>query len=186
MTPDIRDPMLILRLPSFITRRLRARCEALMQARSPDREVHHTDGTRYLLRWYLYRGVGPAGSTGEGRALYLHGFHGSDVGRLHDHPWRSISLVLCGGYIEHVPADPRAPSGPTRALRRRPGDVIVRRPRDPHRVELCAEEPRPVISLFAVGRRRRRWGFWCPQGWREGRAFKETARRQGDRGAGCE
>lgn len=184
--PNNRNPMRILRLPYFITRRLRGRCDALMRSRPPDREVHHTDGTRYLLRWYLFRGAGPAASAGAGRALYLHAFHGSDVGRLHDHPWPSISLILHGEYMEHVPADPRAPAGPTRALRRRPGDVIVRRARDPHRVEIPADEPVPVVSLFAVGRRRRRWGFWCPQGWRDGPAFKQAARRQGDRGAGCE
>lgn len=178
--------MRVLRLPSFVIRRLRARCDALMQARPADREVRHTDGTVYLRRWYLYRGAGPDRPTGEGRALYLHAFHGSDVGRLHDHPWPSVSLILRGEYLEHIPADPRAPAGATRALRRRPGDLIVRRARDPHRIEIAAHEPVPVVTLFAVGRRRRDWGFWCPHGWRDGRVFKELARRRGDRVAGCE
>lgn len=177
--------MRVMHLPPFVTRRLCRRCDAVMRSRPPDREVHHTDDSRYLLRWYLYRGAGPDGSTGAGPALYLHGFHDADVGRLHDHPWPSVSLILRGEYIEHVPADPRAPAGPTRALHRRPGDVIVWRARAPHRVEIAADEPTPVVSLFAVGRRRR-WGFWCPQGWRDGPAFKAAARRQGDRGAGCQ
>lgn len=176
--------MRILRLPPWITRRLGARCAALMRRRPPDRAVCHTDGTRYLQRWYVHRGRDGAGGTG--RALYLHAFHGSDVGRLHDHPWRSASLIVAGECVEHVPADPRDPGGRTRAVRRRPGDIVVRRARSPHRIEIPAGAPVPVITLFAVGRRTRCWGFWCPQGWREGRRFKEVARHHGEAGAGCE
>ena len=178
--------MRILRLPPWITRHLSAYCAALMQRRPPDRAVCHTDGTRYLLRWYIHGGRGPDGAAGTGRALYLHAFHGSDLGRLHDHPWGSVSLIVAGDCFEHLPADSGSPGGPTRAVRRRPGDVVVRRARSPHRIELPADASVPVVTLFAVGRRTRRWGFWCPQGWRDGRRFKEVARLHGDAGAGCE
>lgn len=157
-----------------------------MQGRGPDREVRDTDGTRYLLRWYLYRAAGPHRPTGDGAALYLHGFLASDIGRLHDHPWPSASLVVRGEYIEHVPADSGNPGGATRALRRRPGDLTIRSARNPHRIEIPAGQTTPVVTLFAVGRRRRAWGFWCPRGWREGRAFKQIARERGEAGAGCE
>lgn len=182
---DSADSMRPCVLPRPLLARLRARCEAVA-ARAPDRLVRAAGGGPYLARWYLYPAAAARRADAARPALYLHGFHDSDVGHLHDHPWPSLSVIVRGEYIEHVPADRRHPAGATRARRRRPGDVVLRRARSPHRIEIPAGQERPVLTLFAVGRRRRAWGFWCPRGWRDGPAFKRTAAARGEPAGGCE
>lgn len=177
--------MRIARLPRWLTHRLQRRLAATA-AGEPHRLVRYASGTPYLARWYLYPAAAARRADSTRPALYLHGFHASDVGPLHDHPWPSLSVIVSGEYIEHVPASQRRPAGATRALRRCPGDVTLRRAGSPHRVEIPPEQRRPVLTLFAVGRRRRRWGFWCPRGWRDGPRFKRIARERGSPAAGCE
>jgi len=177
--------MRLARLPAPLTRYLNRRCAALA-ARTPDRMVNAAAGTPYLARWYIRPPAPQRRADAHRPALYLHGFYDDDVGHLHDHPWPSVSVIVAGEYIEHIPAHGAPPNGPTRAVRRRPGDFVVRRARSPHRIALLTDQTLPVLTLFAVGQRRRDWGFWCAQGWREGRAFKRIARERGDPAGGCE
>lgn len=131
----------------------------------------------YLLRWWVI----PRNRIGN---VYLHRFLRSDDDRaLHDHPWASVSILLRGGYLEHVPADPADPGGPTRAIRRHQGDIVFRRPSAPHRIELI--DGQPCTTLFLTGPKVRSWGFWCTWGWRHWSEF--TAGPRGERvGRGCE
>lgn len=72
----------------------------------------------------------------EGGCLYLHRFLSSDPDRgYHNHPWRSLSLILAGGYIEH-----RWISGGDVAVRMAPGGVNRITPERYHRVELLGSE----------------------------------------------
>lgn len=52
-------------------------------------------GEPYLERYHVARIFG--------RTIYLHRFVSCDGERnVHDHPWRSASLILCGGYREEL------------------------------------------------------------------------------------
>lgn len=58
----------------------------------PTREIH-INNKPYLLRVYV--------SHWRGWRVYLHRFVSADGDRfLHDHPFRALSLVLSGGYVE--------------------------------------------------------------------------------------
>ncbi|MFT5259007.1 MAG: hypothetical protein ACI810_000745, partial [Gammaproteobacteria bacterium] len=54
-------------------------------------------GQSYMKRWHLVRKPGI-------RNLYLHLYLGSDDDRaVHDHPWKSWSILLWGHLIEVTP-----------------------------------------------------------------------------------
>lgn len=137
--------------------------------RPPDFIVGGTERP-YLLRWWLI-------PRNRWLNVYLHKFVRDDDDRsLHDHPWRSLSIVLRGGYYDLT-------HGPDGTLCRRwygPGAVVARSATAAHRVELLrraepfASGPTmridrlveiPAWTLFITGPRVREWGFWCPQGW---------------------
>ena len=145
----------------------------------------------YLRRWFMT----PWSADDHPRKawrlpnIYLHNMQQSDDDRaLHDHPWDNMSIVLWGGYIEHVFERP-----PVEGLelprviqkRRRMGSIIRRKAEDAHRLELhesfdskvtryaratacvSAAIPAPTVKLkpcwtiFITWRKRREWGFWA-------------------------
>lgn len=135
----------------------------------------------YLRRWFLT----PWSADDHPRKawrlpnIYLHNMQQSDDDRaLHDHPWDNLSIVLRGGYIEHVfertPIDgvelPRIIQ-----KRRRAGAIVFRRAELAHRLELHTDEchprdrmlhrfglkTRPCWTIFITWRKRREWGFWA-------------------------
>lgn len=89
-------------------------------------------------------------------SVYLHQFFRGDLDRcLHDHPWSFVSIVLCGGYYEHMESG---------KYWRRPGSILFRRATTAHRVTI-----RPgthPYSLVFVGRKWRDWGFYTLSGWK--------------------
>jgi hypothetical protein len=128
----------------------------LTYGRSPDEVITDmVDGAEvpYLLRWF----VKPK-QEGEGN-VYLHCFRRSDFDRaLHDHPWESASILLCGEYLEHTPEG---------TFHRKAGDVVVREAEAQHRIQLMTNDEGtelPCWSLFITGPKVREWGFHCPQG----------------------
>ncbi|CAN0046040.1 unnamed protein product [Chrysoparadoxa australica] len=156
----------------------------------------------YLQRWFVVRkGLAwlsllpeerrrilaeedPRDDSAGGGNLFVHEFLRSDDDRaLHDHPWPWTTIILAGHYIEHVPADPDDPAGPTRQILRREGDVVQRAAHDPHRVELI--DQRGVITLFHTSAKVRDWGFWCHWGWRPWWEFVAPD-DSGRIGRGCE
>lgn len=147
-------------LPPYATEALLALLRPLA-LREPDFRLGD-EPQPYLRRWHLTpRGTGPA--------VYLHEFLRSDDDRaLHDHPYDSVSIVLAGGYLEHLPGQPPA--------HRPPGSVITRTATALHRVELLREPDsgaeQPCWSLFLTGPRIREWGFACPNGWQPWQAFQ--------------
>lgn len=130
----------------------------------------------YLLRWWII-------PRNRFFNIYLHKFLRSDDDRaLHDHPWWSCSIILRGGYREHLP-------GGLIKLRHA-GRIIFRRAEQAHRVELYGVYiTRPAWTLFITGPKVREWGFHCPQGWRHWRDFigVPVGEARGDEiGKGCE
>jgi len=113
------------------------------------RYITGLDGSDYLIRRYLL----PRNNF---LNIYLHKFLGSDDDRaLHDHPWYSVSVVLKGELIEHLPRN--------RLRVIRTGMVSFRSPLLQHRIELPTGQE--ATTLFITGPVVRKWGFACPKGW---------------------
>ena len=119
---------------------------AASRTRPPDFIVKRTkvdgSGGEYLRRWWVI-------PRNDSFNIYLHQFVDDDDDRaLHDHPWPSASLILQGGYIEHLPG------GITQL--RVPGELIYREPEASHRISLHRDtqgNPLPAWSLFMTGAR---------------------------------
>jgi hypothetical protein len=110
---------------------------------------------KYLERYYLFRS--------KWFAIFIHRFWSSDLEPLHDHPWDNFSWVIKGGYWENLPDGQR--------LWRGPGFKKFRTAEEFHRLDIPEDERgRPMIgetwTIFARLRRRRKWGFWYPDGWK--------------------
>lgn len=142
-----------------------------MNAMKPDREPDFVIGppeNPYMLRWWLI----PRNDVFN---IYYHRILHDDEDRaLHDHPWPSFSVVLCGRLWEHMEG------GEIRELE--PGDTVYRPAEFAHRLELIGGEP--AETLFITGPRVREWGFHCPKGWVHWRQFVEPE-NPGEVGRGC-
>ncbi|MGI4945577.1 MAG: hypothetical protein ACRYHQ_34280 [Janthinobacterium lividum] len=143
-----------------------------LRRRPPDFIIGGADRP-YMRRWYLI----PKNTRFN---IYLHHFRRSDDDRaLHDHPWWNVSLLLRGGYREHMPHGVRT---------RYPGVPVYRRAEASHRIDLVRDEAgieQAVWSLFITGPKVREWGFWCPKGWRHWRDFTNPADDGATVGRGC-
>lgn len=153
----------------------------------------------YMLRWYItpWSGLGRGNEKLWARAIrllpniYLHHFVHDDPDRaLHDHPWASCSVILTGGYKEHL-------SDGNIIYRKAPA-IHFRRASASHRVELYRD---PIIylegeynkvrnireawTLFFTGPKIRNWGFHCPKGWIPWWEFTKPG-APGEIGKGCE
>lgn len=133
----------------------------------------------YMLRWYLtpwsglYRDIPRNQKTVWQRFVsqlpgaYLHCIMRSDDDRaMHDHPWLNISIILRGWYVEH-----KILAGGVHHRMIVPAwTPVIRCAAAAHRLEITSAAP--VWSLFITGRRRREWGFHCPEkGWVHWREF---------------
>lgn len=131
-----------------------------------------SDRTPYLTRYTLV--------ASKAVQVCLHVFHRSDADDLHDHPWPFASLILWGGYFEHVACDWchgcefGGPCAWPSKRRVRPGQILFRRSTHSHRVELI--DGKRAITLVFMGRRRRRWGFFTRNGWQH---WKEYLKERG-------
>ena len=171
-------------------------CQRHILHRCLRRDADFTIGGRdrpYMLRWWITPWSGghqrePAQRTRWQRIgmvlplphVYLHWILRSDDDRaLHDHPWPNASLVLAGSYIEHT----IAAGGIHRRTLRSGGDLVFRRARAAHRLEITPGEA--CWSLFLTGPKLRTWGFHCPErGWVPWREFTDVE-DPGAVGKGC-
>lgn len=148
---------------------LAAWARAFIANRAPD----FTIGDNYLRRWF----VAPRNDFAN---IYIHEMLADDDDRaLHDHPYDNSSLILAGGYIEHVDGGVYE--------ERKPGDHVTRQAHELHRLELYRDDkgqPIPCLSLFYTGPRYREWGFQCPKGWVPWYNFVDSA-DGGKIGRGC-
>jgi hypothetical protein len=121
----------------------------------------------YLLRWYVI-------PRNKHFNIYLHNVLRSDDDRaLHDHPWKSLSLVLRGRYVEVTSKGQAAKSA---------GSIIYRSETHSHRLEVYPGET--CWTLFCTGPWLREWGFHCPRGWVPWQQFVDQT-DHGNVGRGC-
>lgn len=141
-------------------------------------------GDPYLYRWYIL-------PHNKAANVYFHIQVADDPKRpLHDHPWDNQSVILAGGYDEIIcPLDRmNLASNPKPWMLRpsRKGDVVARKAEQAHRL-LLARSVRYTMTLFSTGPKRRKWGFWYPEGWvdadevccLDGNISKHLQRREG-------
>ena len=108
----------------------------------------------YLVRYYLLWRSRPLWFPFN---IFLHQFLRSDPDDLHDHPWGFFTVILRGGYWEHVYADDDKQD--TVRMWRAPGFFQSVDPMHTHRIELD-ESAGPCWTLFIPYRRSREWGFY--------------------------
>lgn len=136
------------------------------------KEIQNAGGV-YLRRWHIL-------PRNRWFNIYLHHFVGDDDARaLHDHPWRSWSLPIIGGYWDVLPRGI--------CIRRNAWRIVSRPAQAAHRVRLRRDRHGSIIpawTIFVTGPRVREWGFLCPQGWRHWRAFVDP-HDSGKIGPGC-
>ncbi len=96
--------------------------------------------------------------------VFLHKFLKSDPDDVHDHPWPYATLILKGGYYEHIPNFNPAGAlvGHTRYWRG-PGHFRICSANSYHRVEL--KEGTDCWTMFMPGPQRREWGFLVNNKW---------------------
>lgn len=96
--------------------------------------------------------------------VFLHRFHQSDPGDVHDHPWPFASLILKGGYWEYTPQF-NAEGKMTCEIGkwRGPGHFRMRSATSYHRIEL--DPTVTAWTLFMPGPQRREWGFLVKNKW---------------------
>jgi len=123
-----------------------------LRIREPDEII----GERYMRRWHLRRKHGSWN-------LYLHKYSGSDDDRaLHDHPWKSVSILLKGDLRELTS------KGLKRLLWLTPK---YRSAEYSHRIVLQSDH---AYTLFFTFKKEREWGFHCPKGWVHWRTFTDS------------
>ena len=125
------------------------------------RTIYDRDGKiPYLDRYYVFlkdRNRFPFNIT-------LHKVMVSDEPVLHDHPWGYATLILKGGYWEHIPLKNETTGGVVGTTRvwRGPGHFRIRSADDLHWLELEKDEAGneiPCWSLFFMGKKKKEWGF---------------------------
>jgi hypothetical protein len=136
--------------------------------RKPDLTIYTLDREVYLERWHLI----PRNTIFN---IYYHVMSASDDDRaLHDHKAHNISIVLSGGYWEHIKG---------KRVWRAPGSIVLRRAATPHRIELAdGKQARTIFIKFPDFRR---WGFTCPQGWVDAADFNDDSDGESRAGKGC-
>lgn len=159
-----------MRIPEAARKLLLRWCIRRMNNSVPNRRIPPDPShSVYMFRWWIWRVRWLS-------SLYLNEMHRSDDDRaLHDHPWLNASIILEGGYFEHMPGGKR--------VWRAPGDIVIRwKGSWLHRLELATENgvTRTALSLFFTGPARRRWGFNDPQyGWIDARDWEDFNRSIG-------
>lgn len=173
------------RLPAWAVRKLLRNHNATTSSRGRDVRIPGTPTIpAYMLRWWKIK-------RNWAFNCYYHIVKRSDEDlALHDHPWWNFSIVLEGGYWEHL----ILAGGVHKKTWYGPGAVRFRRSGNfAHRLELQREqvinqrlvdkayvgdgqyisfpyhmasyEERPVKTIFITGPVLRRWGFHHPERW---------------------
>lgn len=119
----------------------------------------------YLIRYYLLFKDRPHWFPFN---IVLHKICKSDIPILHDHPWGYATIVLKGGYMEHIPGN-GCWYQKTDKRWRGTGHIRFRSAKDLHWLEIS--NGTPCWTLFFMGKRCRDWGFLKDGEWIESEKF---------------
>lgn len=127
------------------------------------RPIKRDDGQLYMMRWYLIKN--------KHFNLMIHKIVLSDHECVHDHPWNFLSLILKGGYVEHVEIP--LPDGTLYKTSKiyHPLSILFRKAEHRHKLEIH----QPCWTLVLRFKVKRRWGFWTKNGWIHGKLFTENS-----------
>jgi len=107
--------------------------------------------------------------------VFLHKFHKSDPGDVHDHPWSYATLILAGGYYEYTPNFKNGQMVGETKHWRGPGHFRICSPASYHRIEL--KEGVTPWTLFMPGPQRQEWGFLVDNKWIHNDSYLEERRQ---------
>lgn len=111
-------------------------------------------GADYLHRYYLFL----TDRTWFPFNITMHKIVLSDDPIFHDHPWSFTSIIIKGGYWEHLPLlNTRGQKIGEMSHWRGPGSIIRHEAEDMHWIELECEKP--ATTIVVMGRQKRDWGF---------------------------
>ena len=167
------------RLPAWMLRKLLREHNRVTQGRPRDVRIPgDTSIPPYMLRWWRIK-------RNAFFNVYYHIVRRSDDDTaLHDHPWWNFSIVLEGGYYEHLIHEGGVHSRTfygAGSVRFRPSGNFA------HRLELerypegapfgMGGEEKPVFTIFITGPALRRWGFHHESGWVDAYEWDEFCER---------
>lgn len=109
---------------------------------APHEVLTHEARGPYLEKWRLSQDA-------DGSARMLHRFLRSDGDEeFHDHPWDNRTLMISGGYWDVTPTSRQWVA---------PGEILIRKAHDFHRIEL--EDGVIPMTIFWHGPKINEWGF---------------------------
>lgn len=143
-------------------------------------KIPRADGARYIDRFIIIRCK--LGS------IMFHRIFSTDNDCMHDHPWSFRTLIIKGGYFEHVPKyGPKMMEDLGTKLSTafwghiadvsnktwyKPGSWMFRPAKYVHRLEI--PEGKQAWTLVFTGPEKRVWGFHTPLGWVGWRGYKNV------------
>jgi len=110
--------------------------------------------------------------------IFLHKFHQSDPGDVHDHPWPYATLILKGGYYEWIPLfDEQGSMSGEICKWRGPGHFRICSANSYHRIEL--DPSVTAWTLFMPGPQKQEWGFLVKNKWIHNELYLEERKQHG-------
>lgn len=169
------------RVPNWLLRKLLREHKRVTESRDHDVRIPFDPTVSpYMLRWWRIK-------RNAFFNVYYHIVRRSDDDRaLHDHPWWNFSIVLVGGYYEHM----IQPGGVNVKTFYPAGSVRFRRSGTfAHRLELeqwgedamigLRGREKAVHTIFITGPVLRRWGFHHPDRWVDAYEFDDFLANRG-------
>lgn len=119
-------------------------------------QIKGKDGTLYMDRWYILH-------FPRLFSIRIHHICSPDLDVWpHDHPWWFLSVILRGGYVEHVTTPRNFTLGyGSRHIRR----FNFKSNTDLHKIVSFDRPGKGAWTLVITGPEKREWGFMTDEGW---------------------
>ena len=175
-----------MKLPEFIRKFfLKKAVVNVIMSRKPDFKIG-PENDPYMERWFLI-------PHNHFFNIYLHYMHHDDDDVLHDHPWKSLSFILSAPqalieryatkfvtrFSSELNESIKLPIIEERQIQE--GQIVYRNETFAHQLIV----PTHTITLFFTWRTVREWGFYCPNGWKNGRDYVNVRDNVSTIGRGC-
>lgn len=133
-----------------------------------ERTKENDSGVDYLVRYYLFlKGSSGTSSRRFPYNVFLHKFLKSDEPVMHDHPWAYTTIIISGGYWEHMPITTESGETIDTKFWRGPGYWNSYSCDHKHWIELPKDSLGPNASKFCwtlfipgIKKASGKWGFY--------------------------